>query len=64
MFNLHIANMVLIVGLLIFYISDIYKTEKIASDKKILWTIIIFFGHVISMVFYWYLIIWKAPKKE
>lgn len=64
MFKLHTWTMILTVGLLVFYISNIFKTERIPSEKKTLWTIVIFFGHAISMIIYWYLYIWTDPKEE
>lgn len=64
MFDLHLATMFLIVGLLIFYISNIFKTERMSSEKKILWTIVMFFGHTIAMIIYWYFYIWKEAIEE
>ena len=63
LFNFHIAVMLLTVGLTIFYISNIFKTDNISSEKKILWVIVIFFGHAIAMLVYWYLYIWQDPKE-
>ena len=64
MFKLHIGTMVIIVGLFIFYISNIYRTERIPNDKKTLWVVIIFIGQIIAMVIYWYLYIWTEPKEN
>ena len=64
MTKLHLSTMVLIVGLNIFYISNIHNSERIPNDKKTLWTVIILFGHIISMVIYWYLYIWTESKEK
>ena len=56
---LHLFSILLTIGLLIFYISNVFKNEKVPRDKKKQWALIIFFGHVIAMPIYWYINIWK-----
>ena len=64
MIKLHMGAMLLIFGLLIFYIVNIFKTNRVTNDKRTLWAIVIFFGTVIAMPIYWYLYIWTEPKTE
>lgn len=64
MHKLHLGTMALIVGLLTFYISNVFRTDRIPNEKKTMWLIVIFFGHIIAMIIYWYLYIWKEPKEE
>jgi len=59
LFALHIFTMLLIMGLSIFYIVDIFKSNRVDKDKKALWAIVIFLGNMIAMPIYWYLYIWK-----
>ena len=61
-FVLHIFTMVWMVGLLVFYIINVFKTRVIRDNMKILWAIVIFFGGPIAMPIYWYLYIWKEPE--
>jgi len=59
LFGLHILTMIWIMGLLIFYIVNVFKNERVEKDKKVLWAIVLFMGGIIAMPVYWYLYIWK-----
>ena len=59
LFALHIFTMLLIMGLSIFYIVDVFKNNRVDKDKKALWAIVIFLGNMIAMPIYWYLYIWN-----
>jgi len=59
-FTLHLLTMLIITGLTIFYIVDVFKNIRVEKDKKVLWAVVIFLGNVIAMPIYWYLYIWKA----
>lgn len=58
---LHLLTMLLIAGLTIFYIVDVFRNKRVDKDKKALWAIVIFLGNMIGMPIYWYLNIWKDP---
>ena len=60
-FGLHLLTMLLIMGLTIFYIVDVFRNNRVDKDKKALWAIVIFMGNMIGMPIYWYLFIWKDP---
>ncbi|MCB0644958.1 MAG: hypothetical protein KDC44_25105 [Phaeodactylibacter sp.] len=60
----HTGMMVLMVGLLVFYVTHLFKTIKIPDEKKTLWAIILFFGSLIAMPVYWYLNIWKTSSES
>jgi phospholipase D-like protein len=60
-FTLHIFTMLLVMGLTIFYIVDVFRNERVEKDKKVLWAIVIFMGNMIGMPIYWYLYFWKDP---
>jgi hypothetical protein len=60
-FGLHILTMLLIMGLTIFYIVDVFRNNRVDKDKKALWAIVIFLGNMVGMPIYWYLYIWKDP---
>lgn len=61
-FGLHLFTIVLSIALLIFYIVNIFRNDRVASDKKVLWAIVMFFGGMIAMPVYWYIYIWKVPE--
>jgi hypothetical protein len=58
-FGLHLLTMLLVFGLIAYYIVHLFKTERIPSDKKALWGIVLFMGNIFAMPVYWYLYIWR-----
>jgi hypothetical protein len=62
-FGLHLFTMVEIFALIIIYVVFIFKTEKVAKDKKALWAVVIFLGNMIAIPIFWFLYIWKDPKQ-
>jgi hypothetical protein len=59
---LHFLTMLVMLALLAVYVADVFKTDRIAQDKKALWVVVLFLGNVIAMPVYWYTYIWKASK--
>jgi len=51
-------------GAFIFYIVDVYRNRSIMKDQKHLWAALLFFGSVFVYPFYWYLHVWREPKKD
>jgi hypothetical protein len=47
----------IMIGVISYFVVHIFHTTKIRSDKKTLWTILLFFGHVVTMPVYWYLFV-------
>ena len=62
MFGIEIVAFMIIFALLIFYIINVFKNPKLPKDKRALWAVVLFLGHVISMPVYWYLYIWREPS--
>ena len=58
-FVVHMLTILLVLGLSVFYIVDIFKNDRVEKDKKALWAVVIFLGNMIAMPIYWYLFIWK-----
>lgn len=48
--------------LIVIYIYNVFHNDGIASNQKMLWALIIFFGNVIAFPFYWYLHVWRGLK--
>ncbi|MCC5917975.1 MAG: hypothetical protein JJU02_11690 [Cryomorphaceae bacterium] len=46
------------IGLISYFVVHIFNTDKIPTSRKTFWTIILFFGHVIAIPVYWFLFIW------
>jgi hypothetical protein len=62
-FGLHLFTMVEMFALIIIYVVFIFKTEKVAKDKKALWAVVIFLGNMIAIPIFWFLYIWKDPTR-
>jgi hypothetical protein len=60
-FGLHLLTMLIIMGLTVFYMVDVFRNNRVDKDKKVLWAVVIFLGNMIAMPIYWYLYIWKEP---
>lgn len=64
LFGLHFFTIIMSMGLLVFYIINIFRNDRVKSDQKTLWAVILFMGNMIAMPVYFYLFIWKEPKQE
>lgn len=53
----HLLVMLLMLGLLIFYVAHIVTNVQLTSDHKILWIVLLFFAGIIAMPIYWFLFI-------
>lgn len=58
-FIFHFATILLMFGLITFYIVDVFRNNRVKQDQKALWAVVIFCGNMIAMPVYWYLFIWR-----
>ena len=63
-FPLHFLTILEIFILLAIYITYLFKTDVVPKDKKALWAVVLFLGHMIAMPIFWHLYIWKNIKSE
>ena len=56
---LHLLTMLLTIGLMIFYVVNVFRNEQVKKDAKVLWAVVLFMGGIIAMPVYWYLYIWR-----
>lgn len=61
---LHFLTMLDIFVLLVIYITNLFKNERVENHKKVLWAVVLFMGNMIAMPIYWYLYIWKDSSKD
>jgi hypothetical protein len=55
LFAAHFLTMLLMFGLVAFYVAFLFKTDRVPSDKKALWAVVLFLGNMIAMpVFFWF----------
>jgi len=62
---LHLLTMVWMIGLLVFYIVYLFKTDSVPQDKKALWAVVLLLGTVVAMPVFFYFYIWPehAPPQ-
>lgn len=58
-FPLHLLTMLVVMALMVFYIVNVFRNNRVENDKKALWAVVLFMGGMIAMPIYWYLYIWK-----
>ena len=54
-FALHMITMLMMLGLLGFYISHVFKNAALRDDRRTLWALVLFMGGPVSMPIYWWL---------
>lgn len=58
---LHVLTAFLTMGLMVFYLVHVVKTERLNQDQRVLWAVLVFAGGVVAQPIYWYLHIWREP---
>ena len=57
--DIHRGTVFLILGLLVYYIVHVLKSDKVPKEKRTLWIVVLLLGHMFSIPIYWYHYIWK-----
>ena len=65
LFAAHLGTMVLILGLLIFYVVHLFKTDRVPQEKKALWAAVLILGNMLAMPVFFYIYVWpdEWPKR-
>jgi hypothetical protein len=53
-FPAHLLTMVLMFALTAVYVVHAFRNDELASDKRTLWVIILFFGNMLAFPVYWW----------
>jgi hypothetical protein len=61
-FVVHLATMLVVMGLLAFHVVHLFKNEALPSDRRVLWAIVLFMGSLFAFPVYWYLYVWRKPS--
>ena len=59
----HFATILLVIGLLIFYVRHVFRNPQLTSEQKSLWIIVLLFGNPIAMPIYWYHYVLSGEKR-
>lgn len=57
---LHLLTMLGIIGLITFYMVNVFRNDRVSKDMKVLWAVVLFMGSPVAMPIYWYLYIWRG----
>jgi len=57
----HVLTILWMFALTAFYIVFLFRTDRVAQDKKALWAVVLFLGNILAFPVFWYLYIWKEP---
>lgn len=63
-FIIHGTVMIIVLGLLIYYLFAVFKSNFLDSNQKILWAILLVLGNIISMVVYYFVYIFPFLRKS
>ncbi|MCI0483002.1 MAG: hypothetical protein L0Y78_00270, partial [candidate division NC10 bacterium] len=63
LFALPLVTLLWIVALLIIYIVNVFRNDRVPQDKRARWAVTLFLGNMIAMPIYWYLYIWREPQE-
>ncbi len=58
----HTGTMLILFGLLIFYLVDLYRNEKIDGNQKMLWLLGFILLSAFLMIVYWVKFIWQDER--
>jgi hypothetical protein len=58
LFAAHCATILLMFGLLAFYVVFLFKTDRVPQDQKALWAVVLFFASLLAMPVFFYLYVW------
>ena len=57
----HFLTILLTFGLLVIYMIHLFRSDRVAQDKKALWAVVLFMGNMVAMPVYFYFYVWKDP---
>ena len=61
--TIYLATILGMLGLVVYYIVNVFKGGAVPQNRQVLWTLILIFACPLSLPFYWYFYIWK-PKQN
>ncbi|GAO01653.1 hypothetical protein [Anaeromyxobacter sp. PSR-1] len=64
LFVVHIATMLLTIGLTIFYGIHAYRSTRVPESRRVLWVLLNILGSFVAQLFYWYLFVWREPEPQ
>jgi hypothetical protein len=60
----HVGTMLLMLGLMTFYIVHVFKNPALKDDRRVLWAVVLFMGGIVAAPIYWWLFIWRPARGD
>jgi hypothetical protein len=60
-FVAHLGTMLLMLGLMGFYLVHVFRNAAFKDERRVLWAILVFVGGPLGMSVYWWLYVWRGP---
>lgn len=59
LFRIHFAAVLYTLGLIGFYIVYLFRTNRVPTEKKALWAVVLLLANTLAMPVFWYFYIWR-----
>jgi hypothetical protein len=59
MMRVHLLTMVATMGLLVFYVTHVFRSQRLPQDQRVMWLLVLFMGNMLAFPIYWYLHVWR-----
>ncbi len=59
----HLATMVAMLAVVVFYVVHAFKNDALGSEKRILWVIVLLLGGSFAAPIYWFHYVWRSPQE-
>ena len=50
-------------ALMALYVVDVFRSDRVAPDRRVLWLVVLLMGGTVAMPVYWYLHVWREPER-
>jgi hypothetical protein len=59
LFRIHFAAVLYTLGLIGFYVVYLFRTDRVPTEKKALWAVVLLLANTFAMPVFWYFYIWR-----
>ena len=58
------VSFVLLAGLIVYYVIDVHRNNRVGERNKLLWSMLLIFGNAIVFPFYWFVYVRPSPPRS
>lgn len=59
-FRVYLVTMVVTVGLMAYFVVDVFNNDRLDADARLAWLAALFFGNVFVFPVYWFAHMWRG----